>query len=360
MLILFLPVLFWVTGFDIKVPLFENRTLNPFLSFDIKKPFEFPKKFDGFYSDNYALRTFFISVDNFLKVKILKSSTSNEVVIGKDDWLFLIPPQFYPQVLNAKPYSENELLQIKNNLKKMSSYFGQKNIKFYFLIAPNSQTIYPEFLPDSLQKRQKSSQLDQLTQYLISKNADINFINPVKNLSENKKLGQIYYRHNNHWNNLGAFIAYGQLIDYIKSDFPKVKKFEISDFEISFKESGVKGLEGMMGLRDYYHEQEPVLTPKFKVRSKKMPEDCLSITARCADLTSEINDPQLPSAVVFRDSFFQAVIPFFAENFKKVHYIWKVLPLSTEVVNQEKPDLVILEITDQNMDVLTQDIFSYR
>jgi hypothetical protein len=51
----------------------------------------------------------------------------------------------------------------------------------------------------------------------------------------------------------------------------------------------------------------------------------------------------MPRAVVFRDSFSNALVPFLSEHFERVVWVWDrdVLP---EVVLREQPDLVIQEV----------------
>jgi hypothetical protein len=57
-------------------------------------------------------------------------------------------------------------------------------------------------------------------------------------------------------------------------------------------------------------------------------------------------DPSQPRAVVFRDSFANALIPFLSESFDRVLYVWQP-DVHARVVEIEQPDVVIHEIAER-------------
>ena len=54
-------------------------------------------------------------------------------------------------------------------------------------------------------------------------------------------------------------------------------------------------------------------------------------------------------AVVFRDSFFDSIIPFIAEDFNRIVYIWKPYDhaIMKELIAQQKPQIVIEEMVER-------------
>jgi hypothetical protein len=66
--------------------------------------------------------------------------------------------------------------------------------------------------------------------------------------------------------------------------------------------------------------------------------------ARQLPVALGVDDESLPRAVVFRDSFGNALIPYLSEHFERVLFVWErdVLPW---VVEEEKPTVVIQQIT---------------
>ncbi len=64
----------------------------------------------------------------------------------------------------------------------------------------------------------------------------------------------------------------------------------------------------------------------------------------------EKNDMALPKAIVFRDSFFENVIPHFSEHFNYVKYYWQYWGSDTlvvEMVDSAKPDIVVEEMVER-------------
>ena len=57
-------------------------------------------------------------------------------------------------------------------------------------------------------------------------------------------------------------------------------------------------------------------------------------------------DASLPSAVMFRDSFANALIPFLSESFERIVYVWHP-DVNAHVVELERADVVIQEVAER-------------
>ena len=69
---------------------------------------------------------------------------------------------------------------------------------------------------------------------------------------------------------------------------------------------------------------------------------------------TEIKNSNLPKAVVYRDSYFNLVMPYFSENFRECIYIWSY-EMTKEPIEKEKPEFVVLEMTEATIDRLLND-----
>ena len=56
-----------------------------------------------------------------------------------------------------------------------------------------------------------------------------------------------------------------------------------------------------------------------------------------------VGDRSLPRAVMFRDSFANAFVPYLSEHFERILYVWD-RDVDARVVSVERPDVVIQEI----------------
>ena len=68
-------------------------------------------------------------------------------------------------------------------------------------------------------------------------------------------------------------------------------------------------------------------------------------------IISSIPDSPLPGALIFRDSFSDALIPFLSEHFSRVVYAHS-FSVDLDLVDSEKPDIVIFELAQRYLTVL--------
>ena len=70
-----------------------------------------------------------------------------------------------------------------------------------------------------------------------------------------------------------------------------------------------------------------------------------------------IPNSTLPRAVVFGDSFFNFIFPFFSEHFQKTVFVKNVKGFDRETIMHEQPNFIILETIERNMGDLMETRF---
>jgi hypothetical protein len=276
------------------------------------------------------------------KVKVFNSSTHpDRVQIGKDKWLFY--NNFKSNIFNS--YSRKNLLPqdsvlfISNTWAKNKTRFNREGRKYAIGFWPNKHTIYPEFLPSSMrsQIRDTLSRADQLVQYSEATNTQPKFTDVRHSMFEAKQRHQIYHKFDTHWNDYGAFIAYR---DFFEKNFENlgIKPFAEEDFDITWETYRGGDLIPMLGVRNngYYVEQRPRFTPKDDVPTFEfLPIDGyprLTVITRNNEVDNELK------AMVFRDSYTNALIQFISLHFREVYYIWGP---HEEYIQRVNPDTII-------------------
>ena len=141
LIILILPGIFLFLGKSKNSTNSENRKLATLPKIALYK--DFPKFFSEFVSDNFGLREALIKSNRWLRYKLFNVSPNKAIIIGKNNWLYYAPDSNYIDTVNALAFSETDLEGIKNNLDKTQKKFASMGIHFYFMVAPNKQTIYP-------------------------------------------------------------------------------------------------------------------------------------------------------------------------------------------------------------------------
>jgi hypothetical protein len=112
-------------------------------------------------------------------------------------------------------------------------------------------------------------------------------------------------------------------------------------------------LAGQIGLAYEYREEWLRLVPRSPRRAVFTPslEGQQRHFKVISDMehVAEIRDGAagLPRAVMFRDSFGTALLPFLAEHFARIRFDWVDERFDAGVVESEKPQLVIQEVTER-------------
>ena len=94
------------------------------------------------------------------------------------------------------------------------------------------------------------------------------------------------------------------------------------------------------------HEDDPQPVFEGTCTPTKEPVD-----ARETEVYTMNCDDQQLDAVIFRDSFFSLLQPYFARKFARSTYIWSKLnyPALTKYLKREKPDIVIEEWIERTL-----------
>jgi alginate O-acetyltransferase complex protein AlgJ len=305
--------------------------------------------FDKYYSDHFGLRELFNEYYKLIKFK-LGDSPSNDVTIGKDGWLFLgsIKKGYKKygdpmgDARNVNLYSESDLKKFGTYMVALQKWLKDKGIEYVLVIAPNKHTIYFDKLPDYISKVNPYSSTDQLVDYLKS-HTNVPVVDLRKVLIEKKNENQLYYKTDTHWNHYGANIAQYEIMLQIEKLFPGL----ISPEMVLLKQEvgGGGDLSSFMGVTDFTELQsQPIF--HNTCNPVKYPKD-----AKPTDVHSFFCDDQKLSAVIFRDSFFSALQPYFSRKFKRSTYISKMIDYSLleKYVSSENPDIVIEEWVERKL-----------
>lgn len=330
----------------------ENRTLAAKPDFIIEKLDPFPKRYEKYYNDHFLFReemNYYLNYFNYLFFN--RSAMPEFCTVGKNGWLFL--------TLNEKPlytgkvdFTKVQIDSIIKGLIDRNKWLSDQGIKLYVAIPPVKAEIYPEYLPDDYLHVEGLTSTEKITE-AIKKHPEINFIDLVPPLIEGKKNERIYNLYDNHWNSKGAFIAYREIISKIRKDFPSTGYPERDD--IIFKDTVHDGgnLATALNLQELLREKDFIPCIKnerghpAKLAGYKAPPNWEWIFER----VWQVDDGKLPKAVVIRDSYTNAMIPFLKENFSKSVYIfdeWQYR-FHPEIIKNEKPDLVILIIFEPHL-----------
>jgi alginate O-acetyltransferase complex protein AlgJ len=206
--------------------------------------------------------------------------------------------------------------------------------------------IYADEVPRTIQQIGGVSRADQLFTTLQDVGVAID-VRP--SLFEAKTRERIYQKTDTHWNDRGALIAYQRLIAAVRARVPRTPPAWTDD-DFDPVETVVPGMDlaGMMGLTRVLTETDLRLAPRRPRRARVVEPAGAAPTAEEGRLVTAIDDPSLPRAVIFRDSFVSRLVPFLSEHFSRAVYLWQN-DFDADVVAREHPDVVIQEIVGRHL-----------
>lgn len=265
---LWIPIIDMTTNILPKIENTENRELTKKPKFQFESISEFSKQYVLYFNDNFGLRNYFIKLNNLIKIYLLKISPVDNVIIGKNDWLFYREGIDSYQGIDL--YSKEELNTFKNNVEKEAKWLKKKNIFFLLVIAPDKQTIYPEHLPSSIKKIYPQTKFDQIMD-LFKNNPDIKILDLRKVLIANKENYSLYYKTDTHWNNYAIGLAYEEISKILHSNFPDITPLQMSDLEFTEQESKGRDLALMLTIQNKLKDTDILMSLKPSFSSKKLP-----------------------------------------------------------------------------------------
>ena len=311
----------------------------------------------GFLDKTYGFRKQLVCWQNILDLFVLHSSTLyQKVIMGQGRWLFLAQENAETNTVEdfrgSRLFTPEDLAWWVNVYRERQDRLAAQGIRYLVVLAPNKETIYPEFLPPQYNRISPINRTDQLVRALETAEVPILDLRPA--LFAAKQGALLYYRTDTHWTTFGAFIGYSEIMRRLAQmpwDFaPNIR----GDYDIHITPGFTGDLSNMLALAGMDPENRVTAVPRTPRQAVEVENTLAPKALFQATVTTEINDPSLPTAIVFRDSFAFELIPFLSEHFKQTVYLWP-LP-STSLANRTldwatvdavKPDLVIDEFVER-------------
>jgi hypothetical protein len=315
----------------------------------------FPEKFNQYWSDNFGFRGTLIRFLNVAKVRWLRVSTSAYVLLGQAPWLFYTPHQAGTNYNGVRPFTVQELNDWQRVLEQRRHWLEQRGCRYLLFIPPDKQTIYPEYLDPVFLTRHDQSRLDQLMLHLRDHHSPVKILDVRQPMLAAKARERLYHRTDAHWNDRGAFIGYQHLTGTLSKSFPSIQPWSRSDFEEATMDRPGGDLATMIYLADVAHEEWLNLLPRrprFAHTAKEgvgWPKEKLEETFPLGKpFATECDNPRLPRAVMFHDSFCLAMQPFLSEHFRRIAYVWHD-DFFPAVIENERPEVVIQELLERKL-----------
>jgi len=344
-IVLWLPVLDVYLHLDWTAPRSENRALAPYPKFQPGRHAlqAYVAGLEAYFNDHFGCRKCLIQWHNKMRWFLFNDKYTRSVLIGKAGWLFASEFQMVEHYSGQLQFTPEQLHDWQLLLEKRRDWLARRGIAYVFVVAPDKHTIYPEELPSWVTKVRSQTKLDQFVAYMRT-NSSVHVLDLRDAVRAAKSNGPTYLKTDTHWNYLGGFAAYQELLKTLARQAPglNLEPLPLSDFTPTNRLQPGGDLARILGLsmtesNAYFFTPKPGL-PKFSDRQPSL--------EHYKD-PGYINNPQAQGRLIlFHDSFAGCWTPFLGYHFNQITTRWQY-DLDPACVERDKPDIVVTEMLER-------------
>jgi hypothetical protein len=342
---------------------YENRNLSssPEITVEGIMDGSFFTNLETYIKERTAVRETFLRLSTFIDLYILHRPVVNEVVIGKDT---LLPYNNYEIVsdYNVNYYSDVVSQNLSAHTELVESYNGS----FYYVAVPCQYVCKSDDYPWYLNNRSEYTSASREALFTKLDAASVDYIDMLEYYEKAGRPDSYTSNIDNHYSILGGYATYREIIDRINAD-GKYALDPLEEGEFSYSEVETRYLGSRTRkLFDMWNISEPlgVITPhtevpfiRYNYGSEGTPsvysipgEEELYSTygvymgGDISETIIETNRPELPSILIYGDSFTNAVESLLWYNFDTMYSLdyryYDEMDLHS-YIEKYKPDIVI-------------------
>lgn len=276
------------------------------------------------FADHFYLRQELISVNNALTARIFGTSGTEEVIQGRDGWLYY--HSTLADFTGSAPLTQAEIGAMTSNLALMEEYVRGEGRQFLFLIAPNKNSVYPGHMPNFGARAEQTpgrALLEALRERGVSA---VDFFDCLGSAEET-----LYFAHDSHWNSRGAALA----ADAVNACFGRESRYFEGDFSETAPHDG--DLYAMMYPAFTDPERGPVYggTLDFSYTTNATQPDSIVL---------QTESGASGSLLAYRDSFGNLLYPYLADSYGTAKF-----SRSTTYDLTQPGECVMIELVERNL-----------
>ena len=327
---------------------YENRQMatRPLLTPDSYE--NFSSDYTSYFNDNLQFRNSLITINSAIDYFCFEKSSSPNVAIGKDNYLFYTNKEDGDPIACYKGdnlYSEDELKAIADNCIEQRDFLLSQGKEFVIFIAPNKERIYYDYMPEKYGMPADNYGTVQIYNYLKS-NTDLRIVYPYEQLMEakNELPINIWYKTDTHWNNVGAYVGARELLAELGIIIPKITDESIkivTGDNTSGDLAGMLNLNKQLSHNDYQYTVEGYNKHNMETIDWNFQETFIYRSSNA--------DPR--KIYVIRDSFSTALAQYIGSQFNESYLRHGNTYTYDDLLSQD-PDIVVYETVERYADVL--------
>ncbi len=254
-------------------------------------------------------------------------------IVGADGYLFHQDHDAIDQLTGALRFHDSQLAVWTQVLLRRAEWCERHGAVFREMIIPEKHVVYADKLPRSIRLSKRRAALQILG--ALEDSIRPRVLYPVEELRAAGDRQPTFFKTDTHWSSFGAYIGYAALVKSLGQDM------DAPLYPVDAIEYVEKRYVGDLGVRFAVEREESASFLKRPAQPAPIYQN--HNFGRGAVHIYESADRTLPTCVLFRDSFSNALIPFLAQNFSRIVAV-SSMSYFYDLLEQERPD-VVLSIT---------------
>jgi len=273
-----------------------------------------------------------------------KATKKRKFLKGKEGFLFLDNDtnNTIAQISGNAPLSDLDLGRWRRLIRSRQVLLADMGASYKFVIAPAKEAVLAQYLPDeiSLSVNRPAVQLYESQSIRSTVKYPIEVLRQLQ--------AQSYSKGDSHWTDIGGLAVFKSIVsDWIEAFGLKVP--EIQDYN--------QILEEVMGDLAVHAE---VRSPEIVTRLKAKRENYRVVLNNRHPNRGNIiitENPEVTTrpVVIFRDSFSNTLIQYFAATFSRCVFVWNPF-VDYDLVERERPFLVMNIMAERFLPIVPDDI----
>ena len=351
---------------------YENRTLAavPALTWESLWDGSFGADFETWLSDHMPGRTTLLMKDTEVQMDVLKRPNVSKVVVNADG--VLLPFYDYPAApKNFEPQAEKMTARFAH----LSAHIVENGGEFLFVGLPEQGTFYNDCYPEDLYDRKEEMQVadDTFFRYLSDKDVSSLDMRTVFDPLPHDPAAEkpLYSRIDHHYTFYGAYVSYRAILDRLNKNGWDLPVLEEDDLEFRVLPNPYIGSRSRKLYQQWEGGEQPVIgiqkdpVPYTRTDNGQPSQTPLFITYEDQDQPTtynlymggdfgetilETNRPELPNALIFGDSFTNAMEPLLYTAFNETRTLdlrhYQGDKSLADYISDYQPDIVLCIMND--------------
>lgn len=265
---------------------------------------------------------------------------ARNVVRGSGGHLFHRDTGVFEQITGQITLEGSDVIRWANVLGDRLNHARALKAGYYILIAPEKHVVYSDALPPETHIS-TNRPVTKLLEHLKTTDLFNLALYPVDVLREARARRETYSTVDSHWNGFGVYLVYQELCRLISNQFPvPIMPLEDLNFIESMQSCDLGGRLSPPETGNY-------ISYRKRVSKGRSIFDNTIFKRGNVRIFTNSERADLPSLVIFRDSFSTHLLPLLAESFRRIVAISMTTYYVREIIESERPDVVITALAER-------------